>query len=112
MTTTVALKSATVSTSLPCTAGRYLTTWLDHTTKKVWLRDFLAEQLNTRADGVKTRVLSFGYDARTLFTTSNLEVDSIARLLLDEIETERENDAQRKRPIVFVAHSLGVIMVK
>lgn len=90
----------------------YLDTWKNTKTQKVWLRDFLADQLNIGDNPIKTRILSFGYDAKALFTCSNLNIDGIARTLLDAIETERINEAQNMRPIVFVTHSLGGVVVK
>ena len=61
---------------------------------------------------MKIRILSFGYDARTLFTSSNLELDTAAGIPLTEIAAKRQTDAQRMRPIVFMAHSLGGVVVK
>ncbi|KAA6413113.1 MAG: hypothetical protein FRX48_02857 [Lasallia pustulata] len=71
---------------------------------KLWLRDFLPPQLPS------ARVLLFGYNANVAFETSIAGVREQAINLLNRIASKRE-EAEEK-PIVFVAHSLGGIVVK
>ncbi|SLM40185.1 P-loop containing nucleoside triphosphate hydrolase [Lasallia pustulata] len=71
---------------------------------KLWLRDFLPLQLPS------ARVLLFGYNANVAFETSVAGVREQAINLLNRIASKRE-EAEEK-PIVFVAHSLGGIVVK
>ncbi|SLM39233.1 WD40/YVTN repeat-like-containing domain, partial [Lasallia pustulata] len=71
---------------------------------KLWLRDFLPSQLPS------ARVLLFGYNANVAFETSIAGVREQAINLLNRIASKRE-EAEEK-PIVFVAHSLGGIVVK
>lgn len=71
---------------------------------KLWLRDFLPPQLPA------ARVLLFGYNANVAFETSIAGVREQAINLLNRIASKREDDDNR--PIVFVAHSLGGIVVK
>jgi len=70
----------------------------------LWLRDFLPEKLPN------ARILLFGYNANVAFETSTAGVREQAMNLLNRIASKRE-DAE-DRPIVFVAHSLGGIVVK
>ncbi|KAA6411567.1 MAG: hypothetical protein FRX48_04847 [Lasallia pustulata] len=71
---------------------------------KLWLRDFLPPQLPS------ARVLLFGYNANVAFETSIAGVHEQAINLLNRIASKREH--AEERPIVFVAHSLGGIVVK
>ncbi|SLM38551.1 P-loop containing nucleoside triphosphate hydrolase [Lasallia pustulata] len=70
----------------------------------LWLRDFLPPQLPS------ARVLLFGYNANVAFETSIAGVGEQAINLLNRIASKREE--AEERPIVFVAHSLGGIVVK
>ena len=71
---------------------------------KLWLRDFLPEQLPN------ARILLFGYNSNVAFETSIAGVREQAVNLLNRLEQKRENVFNR--PIIFVAHSLGGIIVK
>ncbi|RDW91132.1 hypothetical protein BP5796_02297 [Coleophoma crateriformis] len=81
-------------------------TWTSHVSKKLWLRDFLPQQQTL----AKARVLLFGYNANVAFNTSTAGVSEQASNLLNRLDLKREgiND----RPILFVCHSLGGIVVK
>ncbi|KAK0706162.1 Alpha/Beta hydrolase protein, partial [Lasiosphaeria miniovina] len=76
----------------------------------LWLKDLL----HTKLPGV--RVMTFGYDATVLGNTSEQKVRNHAGSLLAELRDLREGDdgpiGFNGRPIVFVAHSLGGIIVK
>jgi triacylglycerol esterase/lipase EstA (alpha/beta hydrolase family) len=71
---------------------------------KLWLKDFLPSQLPN------ARVLLFGYNSNVAFETSIAGVREQAVNLLNRLASKRE-DAE-ERPIIFVAHSLGGIIVK
>lgn len=73
---------------------------------KLWLRDFLPEKLST------ARVLLFGYNANVTFETSTAGVLEQALNLLHWIRMRRRKINAENRPIVFIAHSLGGIVVK
>ncbi|KAF8526885.1 hypothetical protein BU17DRAFT_7170, partial [Hysterangium stoloniferum] len=73
----------------------------------LWLRDLLPTSIPT------ARVLTYGYDARTQGvnrsqqTLYDLSVDLIAKLSTFRVHTNTE-----KRPLIFVAHSFGGILLK
>lgn len=95
--------------------GHYQNTWKPPNSAEFWLKDFLSKLLAKPSDGqrpIKSRVLSFGYDASLLFKTSNVDVEQAARQLIAKIHSKRPTDALKARPIVFIAHSLGGIVVK
>lgn len=71
---------------------------------KLWLRDSLPEELP------QARILIFGYNANAVFDNSTAGVTDIAGTLLNWLGLRRD-DCQT-RPIIFIAHSLGGIIVK
>ncbi|KDN71371.1 putative phosphorylase superfamily protein [Colletotrichum sublineola] len=75
---------------------------------KHWLRDFLPTDLPN------ARILCWGYDANT-HSTSGVSCQYLydhARELVADLSRKRELTKSRERPIIFVAHSLGGIIVK
>ena len=63
------------------------------------------------------RVWTWGYDSRT-HTKSHHDHLTIKKLydngreLVQELDGERREDGSHQRPIIFIAHSLGGIIVK
>ncbi|KAH0419847.1 hypothetical protein CcaCcLH18_14269 [Colletotrichum camelliae] len=75
---------------------------------KHWLRDFLPTDLPN------ARVLCWGYDANT-HSNSGVSIQYLydhARELVTDLTIKRGLTKSRERPIIFVAHSLGGIVVK
>ncbi|KAF4452601.1 P-loop containing nucleoside triphosphate hydrolase [Fusarium austroafricanum] len=70
----------------------------------MWLKDFLPISIPT------ARVLLFGYNANVAFQTSTAGVRQQAENLLNRLKGKRR-DAM-KRPIIFICHSLGGLVVK
>ncbi|KAI9737303.1 MAG: hypothetical protein M1818_005836 [Claussenomyces sp. TS43310] len=84
----------------------------DPSHKVNWIRDLLLVDLNTSFDG-DIRLYLFGYDSNFLFDAPVVDVDSLARNLLESIYSERQSeDGTKGRRIVFAAHSHGGIVVK
>lgn len=86
--------------------GDWETTWTDTITGKMWLRDFVPIQWPN------ARVMSFGYDSAVTLSNSKADIDDSASDLINRLDDERQSNSAKKRPIVFVAHSLGGIVVK
>ena len=86
--------------------GHPLETW-KHENGKVWLKDFLAKDLPS------ARIMTFGYDSAVAFSKGVGNIEDNARFLLNQLSAERAGSEGRSgRPIVFVCHSLGGIVVK
>ena len=56
--------------------------------------------------------MSYGYDSTTVFSKSVSDIEDQAGALLHALNMERISATQKKKPIIFVAHSLGGIIVK
>ena len=90
--------------------GHWEKTWQsDKPTSKgggaMWLRDFLPQQIP------HARIMSFGYDSVLLFSKSTSDVGTFAEQLLESLLSRRMN-VPDARPIIFICHSLGGIVVK
>lgn len=90
--------------------GHWRNTWTSIGNKRIWLEDFLPTQLKDA--GVKARVMSYGYDSGTAFTKAVTDIDDTAGMLLNRLEGDRQSSQEKARPILFIAHSLGGIIVK
>ncbi|OJZ87092.1 hypothetical protein ASPFODRAFT_205968 [Aspergillus luchuensis CBS 106.47] len=71
---------------------------------KLWLRDFLPQQLP------RARIFLFSYNSKVAIQSSAAGVREQAHVLLDRLRLEREKCEHR--PLLFIAHSLGGIVVK
>jgi hypothetical protein len=56
--------------------------------------------------------MSYGYNSSTAFSKSITDITDEAAMLLDRLDGERQSAEERARPILFIAHSLGGIVVK
>jgi hypothetical protein len=55
--------------------------------------------------------MSYGYNAHTVFSKAVTDISDVAISLLDRLDYERPPH-EHKRPVIFISHSLGGIVVK
>ncbi|KAI9774757.1 MAG: hypothetical protein M1839_001624 [Geoglossum umbratile] len=72
--------------------------------QNMWLKDFLPKKLPT------ARILLFGYNSNVAFQTSIAGVREQAENLLNRLNGKRRDAMDR--PILFICHSLGGLVVK
>ncbi|KKZ64978.1 hypothetical protein EMCG_09123 [[Emmonsia] crescens] len=85
------------------------TAWTHPETGCFWLRSLLPDE------NFESRILTFDYkaDATSFFGSSSSDrILHHAQTLLEEVNAERELDDSTERPIIFVCHGLGGIIVK
>ena len=78
-------------------------TWA--TSKVFWPKDLLPQDIPD------ARILTFGYDALVQRETPLL-IKDLGKVLLDSLTINRRHKKAMTRPLVFMAHSLGGIVVK
>lgn len=89
--------------------GHWKQTWTGESSK-IWLQDFLPEQLKDA--GINARVFSYGYNSDTAFSKAVTDIDDEAAMLLARLDGDRQTNEEKSRPILFISHSLGGIVVK
>jgi pimeloyl-ACP methyl ester carboxylesterase len=86
--------------------GNPINTWTEPKSHKLWFRDFLPR------DVPNARIMTFGYDATAAFERSTAGILEHARDLLRYLDEARTDVEERNRPILFVVHSLGGLVLK
>ncbi|KAI5858071.1 hypothetical protein BZA05DRAFT_385833 [Tricharina praecox] len=91
-------------------AGHAYGSWRSRMQNQMWLRDFLPPDMERL--GHKVRILTYGYDCSLQDSDSSAGICDFAKSLLVEINGARTSKKERHRPIIFIAHSLGGLVVK
>ncbi|MCJ1383089.1 hypothetical protein MMC17_006202 [Xylographa soralifera] len=78
-----------------------------HAEQKMWARDLLPERF--RKANLHGRFSTLGYNANVASGAGSTTIDSAARDLLYQLSLDRPEDC--RRPIFFIAHSLGGLVV-
>lgn len=76
----------------------------------MFLRDRIPTDLSNI--GVRPRIFSYGYDSAVVFSKSVVTIDQAADILLERLLGKRKKPEEKGRPIIFIAHSLGGLVVK
>jgi len=72
----------------------------------VWLRDALPKTLP------KARILTYGYDTALLRNKSKESIRDLAKVFLDALAGFRYRTKTQQRPLCFIGHSLGGVVLK
>lgn len=83
--------------------GHPVRTWQHAETRASWLQDFIPQDIEN------ARVISYGYSSVVAFSKSTAGVDEFARDLLERLKAVR---LDLTRPIIFICHSMGGLIVK
>ncbi|TVY80417.1 Protein SERAC1, partial [Lachnellula suecica] len=90
--------------------GNARTTWTHQhektKRKEFWLQDYLPLEFPG------ARIYTFGYDARVFFSLGTGDIGSFATSLLEDVRNVRTKREEQRRPIIFIAHSMGGLVVK
>lgn len=92
--------------------GNWQTTWRagDLNDSPIWLRDRLPNALSEA--GVNARIFSYGHNSNTVNSNSVMSIEDVANSLLGRLFGVRKTKEQKAVPIIFIAHSLGGLVVK
>ncbi|KAF9891553.1 hypothetical protein FE257_004020 [Aspergillus nanangensis] len=85
--------------------GNAFKTWTD-SDGHLWLRDSLPNHIP------QARIMTFGYDSAVAFGRSEMNVEDFALDLLTRLLWERQVPSEQSRPILFICHSLGGVVLK
>ena len=88
--------------------GDPYTTWVKgrDPNGKPWISEFLPSQLPN------ARVFSYGYDSQIVRSSSVAGIPEFAGNLLAWLKLRRSSESEKQRPLLFICHSLGGIIVK
>ncbi|KAH0557097.1 hypothetical protein GP486_005115 [Trichoglossum hirsutum] len=86
-------------------AGHAFGSWKSRDKPYMWLRDFLPESIPD------ARILSYGYDTKLPGSHSTASILDLSRKFLESVKAVRSRQ-EKYRPIIFIGHSLGGLVVK
>jgi hypothetical protein len=91
---------------VPGLGGHVEKTWQSRNDETLWPRDLLPSQIPD------ARVLGFNYNTTLKRSAGNLGIRDHARGLQMRLSEDREDEVDKSRPLVFVGHSLGGLIIK
>lgn len=84
--------------------------WKNEKSGCFWPLDLLSKEENINA---RALALEYKADATSFFGSSSADrIQHHAQTLIEELNAEREHDGTSRRPIIFICHGLGGIIVK
>ncbi|KAK1977851.1 hypothetical protein LZ30DRAFT_243022 [Colletotrichum cereale] len=92
--------------AVPGLASHAIGSWKSTSSSDVWLRDYIPRDIPN------VRVLLYGYDTSLLKSESRKSIEDMGRFFLEALSAFRANNHSNRRPIIFIGHSLGGLLVK
>ncbi|EJT77778.1 hypothetical protein GGTG_02883 [Gaeumannomyces tritici R3-111a-1] len=83
-----------------------LGSWKSPDSGDVWLRDFLPK------DVPNIRVLLYSHDTILANIWSKQSIEDLGATFLEQIVAFRAKDGTFRRPIIFIGHNLGGLLIK
>ncbi|KAK1999116.1 hypothetical protein LX36DRAFT_633060 [Colletotrichum falcatum] len=92
--------------AVPGLGSHPLGSWKSPCSDDVWLRDFLPK------DVPNIRVLIYGYDTTLPGSRSKQSIEDLGGILVERLVAFRARDGTTRRPLIFIGHSLGGLLIK
>ncbi|EFQ30905.1 uncharacterized protein GLRG_06049 [Colletotrichum graminicola M1.001] len=92
--------------AVPGLGSHPLGSWKSPRNDDVWLRDFLPK------DVPNIRVLIYGYDTTLPGSRSKQSIEDLGGILVERLVAFRARDGTTRRPLIFIGHSLGGLLIK
>ncbi|KAK1977787.1 hypothetical protein LZ30DRAFT_730850, partial [Colletotrichum cereale] len=92
--------------AVPGLGSHPLGSWKSPYSDDVWLRDFLPK------DVPNIRVLIYGYDTTLPGSLSKQSIEDLGGILVERVVAFRARDNTTRRPLIFIGHSLGGLLIK
>jgi hypothetical protein len=86
--------------------GHFRKTWTDPRTKFDWLRDAIPKAIPG------ARIMTYSYNSAVQFSKCTSGVPEFADQFLEHLSLKRASSDTASRPVVFICHSLGGILLK
>ncbi|KAF8243410.1 hypothetical protein K440DRAFT_637368 [Wilcoxina mikolae CBS 423.85] len=75
-----------------------------------WLRDFLPSDLES--NNLRARILTYGYDSKLVKSLCNTSIHDLSGRFLEALKNARTQLSEAERPLIFLGHSLGGLIIK
>ncbi|KAL6911038.1 putative ankyrin repeat protein [Trichoderma evansii] len=86
-------------------SGHAFGSWRARGRPDMWLRDFLPPSVPN------ARILIYGYDTKLPGSQSEASILELSKKLLESVKTSRSGES-KNRPLIFIGHSLGGLVLK
>ncbi|KAI0437727.1 hypothetical protein F4803DRAFT_570483 [Xylaria telfairii] len=86
--------------------GHALGSWKSPTSNEVWLREYLPKDVPNQ------RVIIYGYNTKLQGARSKQSIGDLGARFMESITRFRADTETSQRPIIFIGHSLGGLLIK
>ncbi|KAL9471607.1 hypothetical protein ACSS6W_009548 [Trichoderma asperelloides] len=86
-------------------SGHAFGSWKARGGPDMWLRDFLPPSVPN------ARIMIYGYDTKLPGSQSEASILELSKKLLESVKTSRSGES-KNRPLIFIGHSLGGLVLK